>query len=183
MQLDSIPIARVTSTKSLGVFIDEKLDWSIHINDLCNSFRKFIGIFYKISFFLPNNILRMLYFFLVYPKILYVIEIYANTYLTFLHDLIILNDRILRILQKSNRYIHSTELYILYNTLPIDKLHQLTLLQHEHALINNSPRLPSLFRNNITFNNQVHSHIIREVDQISIEPDWVFIQMLVIYQL
>ena len=103
----------------------------------------------------------MLYFSLVYLKILYAIEIYANTYLTFLHDLIILNNRVLRILQKSNRFTHSAELYILYNTLPIDKLHQLTLLQHAHALINNSPRLPSLFRNNITFNNQVHSHNTR----------------------
>jgi len=124
-------------------------------------FENLLGFFYKISFFLPSNILKMLYFSMVYPKILYAIEIYANTYQIFLHDLMILNNRVLRILQKSNRLTHTQELYYSFNTLPIDKLHKLRLLQHAHALINNSPQLPSLFLNNTIFNNEVHDHNIR----------------------
>ena len=64
--------------------------------------RKYVGVFYKLSFKLPANILRMLYYALIYPHILYGIELYANTYLTYLHDLVILNNRILRLLQREH---------------------------------------------------------------------------------
>src|SRR5207245_8045547 len=62
-------------------------------------FRKYIGIFYKLSLKLPAKILNMLYFSLIYPRLLYGIEVYANTYLCHLHNLIVLNNRLLRIIQ------------------------------------------------------------------------------------
>ena len=43
--LNKFPIARVHSSKYLGITIDENLNWKPHIEDLCFSLRKFIGIF------------------------------------------------------------------------------------------------------------------------------------------
>ena len=40
---------------------------------------KYVGIFYKIRSKLPLSILRNIYFAVVYPHIVYGIEIYANT--------------------------------------------------------------------------------------------------------
>ena len=116
---NNFKITKVSSAKYLGITIDENLDWKSHIFNLSLEIRKFIGIFYKLSFKLPSNILKNLYFALIYPRILYAIEIYANTYITFLHDLIILNNRILRILQHKPRLTRSIELYSAYNTLPV----------------------------------------------------------------
>src|SRR5437867_200960 len=87
-------LSRVSSIKYLGIYLDENLDWTIHIKDLCLHLRKSIGIFYKLSSLLPLPILRMLYFAIVYPRLLYGVAIYANTYLTHIHDLIILNNKI-----------------------------------------------------------------------------------------
>ena len=99
---------------------------------------------------------------MVHSKIIYAIEIYANTYVTYLHDLIILNNRVLRILQKTGRTAHVSDLYINFNTLIIPQLFKLRILLFAHAIINNSPLLPSPFHNRLTFNNQVHQHNTRQ---------------------
>ena len=92
-------IKRVEYTKFLGVWVDNRLDWKHHIQKLYCSLNRYVGIFYKLSCFVPQNVLKLLYYSIIHPKILYGIEIYANTYLTYLHDVIILNNRLLRIMQ------------------------------------------------------------------------------------
>ena len=128
LRIGNLQINKVTSIKCLGLTIDEKLDWKVHIQELCLTLRKFVGIFYKLSQNLPQHILKMLYFALVYPRILYGIENYANTYLSYLHDLMVLNNRILRILQHSKKSTHTQDLYICYKILPIDKLFKYQVL-------------------------------------------------------
>ena len=41
---DEISIERVTNIKYLGVLIDEKLNWNLHVNFVCDSLVKFFGI-------------------------------------------------------------------------------------------------------------------------------------------
>src|SRR3989442_11569796 len=88
----------------------------------------YVGVFYKLSLKLPLKILKMLYYSVIYPRILYGIELYANTYLTYLHDLIILNNRLLRILQHKGLTTNVQHLYIAFNTLPVNKLFQFQVL-------------------------------------------------------
>ena len=64
----------------------------------------------------------MIYFALIYHRILYGIAGYANTYLTYLHDLSILNNRLLRIIQHKSKRTSTIELYVAFNTLSVDKL-------------------------------------------------------------
>ena len=161
LSLNNNKISRVTTAKFLGITIDENLDWTPHINDLCLMLRKYVGVFYKLSFKLPQNILRMLYFAIVYPHLLYGIELYANTFETYLHDLVTLNNRILRILQ--HKPIHTTlpSLYYTYCTLPINKLFQFQLLLHTHNIYYNSDKLPSIFLVDRILNHSIHSHNTR----------------------
>jgi len=154
-------LTRVKSTKYLGISIDEKISWTIHIQDLCTQLRKYIGIFYKLSSKLPLNTLKMLYYALIYPKILYGIELYANTYLTHLHDLIILNNRLLRIIQRKTLATSTITLYSSFNTLPIDKLFKLQILLHAHNILYNSKPLPNLFRIATSCNSDIHHHCTR----------------------
>src|SRR6267154_1309595 len=161
LNIDTCIINKVTTTKYLGVLIDENLDWKSHIQELCLSLRKYIGVFYKLSFRLPPHILKMLYFALIYPRILYGIEVYANTYLTYLHDLMILNNRILRILQKKPITTNTIEIYMLYNALPINKLFRFQILNHAHNMIYNPSNLPNIFQMNSNFNYELHNHHTR----------------------
>ena len=168
-------LTRVNHTKFLGVLIDNKLDWSVHINDLCTSLRKFVGIFYKISFFIPEKILKILYFSMIHPKLLYAIELYANAYQISLHDLIILNNRILRICQKKDRRAITVDLYSSFNTLPIDKLFKFRILMLAHSIIYKPSSLPHIFCRNSIPNSQIHEHLTRsnhDFHRISYKNQW-----------
>jgi len=71
------------SVKYLGVWIDDKLNWKIHIDCIYSKLAKFIGIFYKFSHKLPLDCLKMLYFSFVHLYT-YGVEVYANTYSLYL---------------------------------------------------------------------------------------------------
>jgi len=53
----------------------------------------------------------MVYFAFIHSNLNYGIEIYANTYNSYLNKLMILNNKILRILQSAPRYAHVKYLY------------------------------------------------------------------------
>ena len=134
-----------------------------HIQELytVQTCENLLVFFNKISAFIPENILKILYFCLVHSKTMYGIEIYANTYPTYLHDAMILNNRILRIIQKKNRSTPVAELYFSYNTLPIDKLFEFRLLLHAYSIIYKSLTLPPLFYDTISLNNKIHTYSTR----------------------
>src|SRR2546425_9570593 len=158
LTLNGKMLARVKSTKYLGIFTDEKLNWITHIEDLCLQLRKYIVIFYKLSSKLPLNTLKMLYYALIYPKILYGVELYANTYLTHLHDLMILNNRLLRIIQHKNLATSTIILYSSFNTLPIDKLFKFQILLHAHNILYDSKPLPKVFQSATCCNSDIHHY-------------------------
>src|SRR6267154_3527375 len=87
LYVNKSPIHKVNSIKFLGLLIDDNLTFKSHINELISQLKKYIGIFYKLSFRLPASTLKLLYFSIIHSRILYAIEIYANTYATYLHDL------------------------------------------------------------------------------------------------
>jgi len=103
----------------------------------------------------------MLYFAIIYPRILYGIEVYANTFQSNLHELMVLNNRLLRILQHRKPKTNNSELYLLYNTLPINVLFKYQMLLHAHSIFYNSDNLPKIFMTDKLMNSDVHSHNTR----------------------
>jgi hypothetical protein len=63
-----------------------------YIEQLYKKLVKFIGIFYKLRNKLPPAVLKIIYFTFVYSHILYGVEIYANTHMSYLDKLIKLNN-------------------------------------------------------------------------------------------
>ena len=99
LMLNSIPLKPADSVKFLGVILDNKLNWTTHIDEIYSKLIKLTSLFYKLRNKLPPNILKDIYFSMIHSKLIYGIEIYANTYATHLEKLITLNNKILRILQ------------------------------------------------------------------------------------
>jgi len=107
------------------------------------------------------NVLKMLYFAFVHPHILYCVELYANTFSSYLSKLNSLNNKILRVLQNQNRSTNSIYLYKKFNTLPITKLHQFQLLCLIHKFLYNRSCLPLVFNNYFIQNNSIHNYNTR----------------------
>ena len=96
-------IQQVDCSKYLGIFIDSKLLWQNHIDYIYNKIIKFTSIFYKIRDKINFDVAKMIYFAFVHSHLAYGIEIYGNTYTNHLNKLMILNNKLLRILQNAPR--------------------------------------------------------------------------------
>ena len=64
-------IERKSFVKYLGVYIDEHLNWEPQIQHVNNKLAKNIGILYKVRKYLNLNVLKQLYYTLVYPYLSY----------------------------------------------------------------------------------------------------------------
>jgi len=103
----------------------------------------------------------MIYFAFIHPHILYSIEIYGNTYQTYLSKLNILNNKLLRIVQNQSIRTPVRNLYKIFNTLPISLTHEYRILNFVHTFINNNEKLPAILHL-ILFKTRVFIIMIQE---------------------
>ena len=166
--VNNVEIQKVTNCRYLGVVIDEDLKWTTHIEGVCNKLVKYTSIFYKLRDKLPGKILKNIYYAFVHPHILYSIEIYANTCLTYLDRLVKLNNKLLRILQNKPMKFLTDKLYLAYSTLTVPKLHTFQLLLFVHKVIHHPEKLPEVFQDYFEINNTFHFHHTRLTNDIHI---------------
>ena len=79
IKLDGVSLNRVSSTKFLGVIIDENLTWKNHIDAISKTISRKIGVLTKLKHFVPENILYSLYCTLILPYVNYHVFIWGNT--------------------------------------------------------------------------------------------------------
>jgi len=91
-------VKQFSSCKYLGVYIDQDMKWTEHIDYVYKKLTKYIGIFYKLRCKLPSACLRNIYFAYGYPILLCGIELYANSYSTHLDKRCKLNNTLSRLL-------------------------------------------------------------------------------------
>jgi hypothetical protein len=154
-------IKRVSSCKYLGVFIDEKLSWDVHIDSIYKKLVKFTSIFYKVRHLLPPLCLTNLYYAFIYPHIIFGVEVYANTHKCKLDKLSKLNNKLMRIILSKKICTPVAELHKLMNVLPISDLHEMRLMLFVHKCIYHRESLPEIFHDYFTSMHSVHSHNTR----------------------
>ena len=88
----------------------------MHIESVEQKLKRVIGILYKIRYKLPDWCLRNIYFAFAHPYILYGLEVYGNTYVSYLDKLTTLNNKILRILQKKDNVVMTVSVCICSTT-------------------------------------------------------------------
>ena len=95
-------INRVSSVKSLGVFIDENLTWQTHIDKLSKKIASGIGAIKRISPFVPPATLLYIYSALIQPHFDYCNLVWGNCGKTLSDRLQKLQDRTARLLTFSS---------------------------------------------------------------------------------
>jgi len=82
------------SIKYLGIYIDENLKWSIHINHINNTIKKIFYIFKSLRYILNCKLKKLTYIALVQSIISYGISFWGGAYPTHLYNLEVPNDKI-----------------------------------------------------------------------------------------
>jgi hypothetical protein len=107
------------SVKYLGIYVDEKLSWSDHINKLTQKVNMYSGILGRIRSSLDNQTLRTIYMSLVHSVITYGIELWGCAFPTTLRPLITAQKKLIRVISKTS-YRHSTSpLFCFWKIRPI----------------------------------------------------------------
>ncbi|MEE4247207.1 MAG: reverse transcriptase family protein [Kangiellaceae bacterium] len=160
IMLDEHEILRVTSTRFLGVILNETLNWSEHINNIRNKISKGIGILCKACKVFDTTTCITLYNAFIYPYLSYCIEIWGATYPSQLATLITIQKKALRICTNSNYRAHTDPLFSQHSILKLNQIYQLQTLMilYKH----HSNRLPSPFQDFFTKNDSLHNVATRQ---------------------
>ena len=98
----------------VGVTFDSNLTCKNHINELCSKLSKTVGIFSKLRYNVSIDILIMLYYSLIYPFLIYGVQVWGLTYPTYLKPVTTLPLLKSLNLLKFNDIIHSELLSFVY---------------------------------------------------------------------
>ena len=104
-------IKRVSSTKFLGVTIDNQLSWNDHIGIMCNKLSKSLGVMNKMKCF-SKEILLMLYNTLIVPHLNYCILAWGNSSDRNMSRIFKIQKRAIRLICHSAYYAHTKPLFL-----------------------------------------------------------------------
>ncbi len=167
INIDGLKIDQVDNTKFLGIQIDHKLNWKIHIQNLCKKLSRHIGIINRLKSYLPQQTLLQLYYSFIYPHVLYCILVWGNCAKTVINPLIVLQKRVVRIISGAAFRQHSPPLFKANKILTINDIYHLQVSLFMYRYTNNL--LPRTFNNYFRLSSDVHQRSTRFSHNIRLE--------------
>jgi len=98
LRINKKPINRANNIKYLGIILDSTLSWIDHIDKISNKMKRALGLMYKIRPYVFSKTLLTLYYSLIYPHIIYGIEVWGSCNNSLLNRLITLQKRAVRVI-------------------------------------------------------------------------------------
>ena len=98
-------LERENAVKYLGVWIDDKLNWSAHIKNLSLQLAKSCTMFFHLRDFVTDDTLGMLYYSLVYSHLIYGITAQGTAHQHKLHEIEVKLNNIVRTITKTKSFL------------------------------------------------------------------------------
>ena len=137
LKMNNQRITRVSSFLYLGIYLDEDLSWNTHVNYISNKISKINGMLKRLSFILPESILKTVYFALIHPHMIYGLLVWGFN----LEKIIRLQKQSMRIITRSHFLAHTTNLFKSMQILKLEDIFISKQINFYHKFINN--KLPS----------------------------------------
>ena len=158
-------ISRSDSVKYLGVWIDDKLNWSAHINALSLQLAKHCSMLYHIRDFVPHYAPILLYYSFIYSCVNYGITTWGTADQSKKHEIEVKTKNIVRTITWNKKFTHVSHLYQNLNLLNLNDIYKLELANFMHKLYNNN--LPIVFQNRFTKIEKIHTYVTREANKLN----------------
>ncbi len=166
LTLDGFEIAKVASTRFLGVMVDERCSWKEHIDYVAKKVSKLLGIVKKISSFLSRSSIHILYYSLIYPHLIFCNLVWANTYPTNLHKIHLPLKRFVRYATNSTSRAPSLPLFANLKILTIFDINFSQICIFTYKVIKQSHKLPKHFQFYFRTNSSFHSYKTRQAEHL-----------------
>jgi len=159
-------IKQTHSTKFLGVYIDQHLNWLDHIHQVENKISKTCGILSKLKYKLPKSILLTIYNSLILPYLQYCTLIWACGSQNKLKKLLIIQKRAVRHISHVHSTCHSAPIFKELNILTINDIYTQQVAQFMFKYT--AGLLPIAFSGYFNINSQTHHHYTRQSEHFHI---------------
>ena len=154
--IDNEKICCVDEFNFLGLTITKHLSWKKHIDKISNKISKIIGVLNKLKFIIPDQILLTIYNSLILPHLNYCILAWGYDS----KRLYKLQEKALRIINKSPYLAHTDPMFIKYNVLKVKDILEQNHLKFLFKLSHRS--LPVYFYHFVSATGfDVHTHNTR----------------------
>ena len=161
--LDDTSLERISHFKFLGVILDEKLSWKLHIDYICNIISRNIGVINRLKLCLPKKSLLMLYSSLILPYHNYGLLVWGNTHQNLLDRVFLLQKKALRVICYSPIRSHTDALFASNKLLKFRDLFLFSLGQFMYMYNNNL--LPDVFHSMFLKNQSFHEYPTRRSNE------------------
>ena len=136
--INNVKIDLIKRTKFLGVMIDQNLSFQSHINYIKGKVARGIDILYKSKPYFSFETMQILYNDFIYPYFTYCIEVWGNTYQSYLEPSIKLQKRAVRTIVGARKYAHTAPLFRELKLLNIKEIYiycvQLFMYKCHHSI-------------------------------------------------
>jgi len=165
IMINDCEIKRVNSVKFLGIIVDEKLSWKNHIEMLAARLSRNIGILYKVSTKLPNEVLMLLYNTLISSHICYCCIAWGGAAKTPLSSIMKLQKKGIRIITRSKYNAHTSPLFLKLKKLNVFDIHKLQIAKFMYLLVNSTQNITmQRFYTHFNFQKAPNFHNTRDSD-------------------
>ena len=165
--IDGLKLLPVTSTKFLGVIIDDKLNWKPHINFIISKINKNAAVIRRIRYKINSRTALKLYDSMILPHISYCAITWAAISHNKLKKIHIIQKKVLRVVLCANRLAPSKPIFRQLQRLTIFDIHKMQVAIFMFS--NLKGYTPNLFPDYFLTNSQIHSHFTRSAAKLRLE--------------
>ena len=98
LNIEGHSIDEVDNTKSLGIYLDDKINWEKHITYVSGKVARGIGLIIKARKILTSDALLTLYYYFIFPYLSYCNHIWGCNYQPNLKQLVVQQKRIILVI-------------------------------------------------------------------------------------
>ena len=121
--MDGTSIKKIDTVRFLGVKLDENLSWINHIAHVKSKIARGIGVISKARKYFNTRVLVSLYYSLIYPHLIYCVEVWGCAHKTYLKPLQTLQNRIIRVINCLRNRTNVNEFYKKLKILQISQIY------------------------------------------------------------
>ena len=154
------------SIKYLGVLVDSSLSWKYQISNLTKKISRAIEIMYKLRPFLPSNVMKSVYYSLIYSHIIYAIEVWGSAFKIELDKILILQKRVMKLMSFNDVFpstpgpLSSTDpIFVKLNCMKVEDIYKYQVSKCVFKCVNRTT--PEQFQNWYKLNHEIHGYYTR----------------------
>ena len=156
--INGTQLQEASSTKYLGLIVDNKLKWIDHIARIKKKISRGIGIITRVKPFVNKLFVNK-----------FCLEVWGNALDSHIKPLGLLKNKAIRVINFSQYKASSDPIYITLDILPLQKLvtHRIALMMYKYS----HDMLPQMIQDLYVTNNAVHHYSTRQSNLLHVPPD------------